>query len=90
MRQLIAFEQKLQKDGWLAGKTPSITIATWDAWTSGEDDMSHTKLVQQHSVKEMERQSSLKGKDSIQFKKYLEHMAKTSPNSKHPAAPRKR
>ncbi len=77
MRQLIVYERKLQSDGWLTGKTPSITLATWDAWTSGEDTVS---LAKQQSVKEMERQSSLKGKDSAQFQKYLAHMAK------HPAA----
>jgi len=76
MRQLIVYERKLQGDGWLTGKTPSITLATWDAWTSGEDAMSHAKLAKQQSVKEMERQSSLKGKDTAQFQRYLAHMAK--------------
>ncbi|EKX46104.1 hypothetical protein GUITHDRAFT_86883 [Guillardia theta CCMP2712] len=72
MQQLIQYETKLQKEGVLHGKHPSIELEDWDMWTTG--DMQ--RLREQHLISLESRHDSLKGADSRAYREYSEKLQK--------------
>eukprot|EP00960_Hanusia_phi_P029656 748082-Hanusia_phi.AAC.2 len=44
--QLIQYEAKLQKEGVLRGKQPSIALEDWDMWTTGDMQMLRKQVIE--------------------------------------------